>query len=333
MLQEKKRMLAAASEKIPDIFSFLFILAQKEIFANCFRLPEKVKKYFLFFLTGTEAAVYIPKETKSFQYRGLENLCSDTKHPNNYQEEKKMNDMNEMMNNGFGDLQADATYDVDITMIMDATGSMSPIINQVKDNALSFCDKFHRAMDGGDKNVDKLRIRVIAYRDFGYTNCPALECSEFFTLPEQNEAFRSWVNGITAKGGGDEPESALEALATAMRSDWTTGGTKRRHVILVFTDASAVQLNDPSRTCHPNYPENMPKSMAELSEMWAGTSQTLGGMPNERWARLVAFAPNSFPWNELPSWNNVWNCFSRAGEGLSEFDIDAAIQILVASIN
>ena len=240
--------------------------------------------------------------------------------------------MNDMMNN-FGDLQGNATYNVDISMCIDGTGSMSPIIEQVKQDAMAFCDKFHAAMDGDGKNVDQLRIRVITFRDFAYTDAPALECSEFFSLPEQNEAFRSYVSGIVAKGGGDEPESALEAMATAMRSDWTTDGGKRRHVVLMFTDASAVKLDDPSRTSHPDYPENMPKSMAELSEMWAGVSQTLGGMPEERSARLVVFAPNATPWNELPSWNRVWNCFSQAGKGLSEFDTDAAIQLLVGSID
>ena len=229
--------------------------------------------------------------------------------------------------------QGGAAYCVDVTMLIDATGSMAPIIEKVKADAMNFCDKFHRAMDDNGKNVDQLRIRVIAFRDYAYTDCPAMESSEFFSLPEQNEAFRAYVSNIVAKGGGDEPESALEAMALAMRSDWTTAGSKRRHVVLVFTDASAAQLNDSRRTGHSEYPANMPKSMAELSEMWVGGSQTLGGMPEERYSRLVAFAPNAFPWNELPSWNNVWNCFSKAGEGLAEFDIDTAIQILVNSVS
>ena len=241
-----------------------------------------------------------------------------------------MNDMFDLMSVPG---QGGDAYCVDVVMLIDATGSMSPIIEKVKSDAINFCDKFHRSMDENGKNVEQLRIRVIAYRDYAYSDCPAMECSEFFTLPEQNEAFRAYVSGIVAKGGGDEPESALEAMALAMRSDWTTAGTKRRHVILVFTDASAVPLNDSRRTGHPDYPANMPKSMAELSEMWAGGSQTLGGMPEERSARLVAFAPNVSPWCDLPSWNKVWNCFSKAGEGLAEFDTDAAIQILVNSVN
>ena len=217
-------------------------------------------------------------------------------------------------------------YCVDITMLIDATGSMASIIREVKENAMAFCDKFHEAMELNGKNVDELRIRVIPFRDYAYDDASPMEQSEFFVLPEQNDAFRSYVNDITAKGGGDEPESALEALALAMRSDWTTNGSKRRHVILVFTDASAHPLNDSRRTSSTQYPSNMPVDLAQLGDMWAGCSQELGGMPDERSARLVLFAPNVQPWCDMQVWNNVWASFSKAGKGLAEVDIDMAIQ-------
>ena len=223
------------------------------------------------------------------------------------------------------------TYYVDVTMVVDATGGMSPFVDCLKKGAIDFCDKFHRAMDEHGRLVDQLRVRVVAYRDYAFTDCPAMECSEFFSLPEQNEAFHAYVSGISARGGGDEPESALEALALAMRSDWTTEGRKRRHVIMLFTDASAAELNDPRRISHPDYPADMPKSMAELAEMWAGESQSLGGMPEERSARLVAFTPNVYPWCDFAAWNYVWSCFCQPGGGLAEVDFDIVNQILLAS--
>jgi hypothetical protein len=231
------------------------------------------------------------------------------------------------------DVNGGQAYCVDIVMCIDATGSMAPIIEEVKRNALAFCDKFHEQMDANGKNVETLRIKVIAFRDYGCDGAGAMAQSEFFVLPEQNEAFRSYVMGITATGGGDEPESALEAMALAMRSDWTSEGTKRRHVILVFTDASAVPLGDRSRTSNPAYPAGMPRSLAELGDMWAGSSQSLGGMPDEKSARLVLFAPSRTPWVDLQVWNNVWAAFSQAGRGLEEFDINMAIELLVNSIN
>lgn len=224
-------------------------------------------------------------------------------------------------------------YCVDIVMLIDATGSMAPIINEVKENAMAFCTRYHEAMEANGKNVDELRVKVIPFRDYAYDGKQTMdEDSVFYSLPEQNEAFRDYVESITAKGGGDEPESALEAMALAMRSDWTTNGAKRRHVILVFTDASAVPLKDPSRIKSEFYPSDMPEDLAQLGDMWSGCSQEMKGMPDAQSARLVLFAPNVKPWCDMQVWNNVWTSFSKAGKGLDDIDIDMAIQLLVASV-
>ena len=55
-------------------------------------------------------------------------------------------------------------YSVDIVMCIDATGSMSSIIDEVKANALSFYQKFVDEMEAQDppKSVQQLRIKVIA---------------------------------------------------------------------------------------------------------------------------------------------------------------------------
>ena len=135
-------------------------------------------------------------------------------------------------------------YYVDIVMCIDATGSMKPIIEEVKGNALSFYQKFVEAMDENDKSVSQLRIKVIVFRDYGCDPEPMVE-STFYTLPEQNEEFKSFVNSIEPSGGGDVPENALEAIALALKSDWTTGGARRRHAILVFSDAPAIPLGAP----------------------------------------------------------------------------------------
>lgn len=240
-------------------------------------------------------------------------------------------DFFEGMQEGLDPVQG-MSYCVDVVMLIDATGSMAPIIGEVKDNAMSFCSRFHEAMEANGKNVEELRIRVIPFRDYKYDGARAMEASEFFSLPDQNEAFRNYVTGITAAGGGDEPESALEAMALAMRSDWTTKGAKRRHVILTFTDASAVPLGDSSRMANPTYPAGMPTNLPALGDMWNGGSQELVGMPEEKSARLVLFAPNVSPWCDMQVWNNVWVSFSKAGTGLEEVDIGLAIQLLVNSI-
>lgn len=219
-------------------------------------------------------------------------------------------------------------YYVDIVMCIDATGSMKPIIEEVKGNALSFYQKFVEAMDENDKGVSQLRIKVIVFRDYGCDPEPMVE-STFYTLPEQNEEFKSFVNSIEPSGGGDVPENALEAIALALKSDWTTGGSKRRHAILVFSDAPAIPLGE--RSGSSNYPSGMPADLAQLGSWWEGTDQTLSSTYQPKAGRLIAFVPDASPWNELSAWNRYWPSYSKAGTGLSDVDIQSAIDLMVGS--
>lgn len=225
--------------------------------------------------------------------------------------------------------QGGGDYAVDIVMCIDATGSMAPIINEVKNNAMSFYQKFVDAMDENDKEVSELRIKVIVFRDYICDSEPMTE-SEFFVLPSQNAAFRSFVSSIEACGGGDGPENALEAIALAMQSKWTTSASKRRHVILVFSDAPALPLGE--RSDCPNYPRNMPRNLGQLGAWWEETDQEFYSSYSKRAGRLVAFVPSAEPWVELQAWNRYWPAFSPAGTGLDNVNIQGAIDLLVGSI-
>lgn len=221
------------------------------------------------------------------------------------------------------------TYNVDIVMCIDGTGSMSPIIEEVKENALSFYKKFIEAMDAEDKTVDAVRVKVIVFRDYGADSNP-MEESKFFELPAEDAEFNAFVHGIEASGGGDLPENALEAIALALKSDWTVGGGKQRHVILVFSDAPALELS--ARATCPGYPAGMPKDLAELGAWWEGTSQELGSTYKVKAGRLVCFVPNAYPWTDIQTWNRYWPAFSQAGKGLEDVDMQLAIDLLVGSI-
>ncbi|MBQ7563289.1 MAG: hypothetical protein IJT16_04790, partial [Lachnospiraceae bacterium] len=119
------------------------------------------------------------------------------------------------------------------------------------------------------------------------------------------------------------------AIALALKSDWTTGGSKRRHAILVFSDAPALPLGD-RKNC-AGYPDGMPADIAELGSWWEGTTQTLSGSYQAKAGRLVAFVPNAEPWTEMQAWNRYWPAFSPAGTGLAEVDIQSAIDLMVGS--
>ena len=218
-------------------------------------------------------------------------------------------------------------YNVDIVMCIDATGSMGDVIETVKANALTFHEQFQAVMEENDKYVDTLRIKVIVFRDYGRDGDGAMAESEFFTLPEQSADFSAYVNAIEARGGGDIPENALEAIALALKSDWTTAPGKKRHVVLMFTDAPALPLG--ARKDSPNYPADMPADLGALGAMWEGDDQESISSYNVTAGRMVVFAPNAEPWTEMQFWNRYWHTPSKAGEGCSDVDMTAVMDILV----
>jgi hypothetical protein len=222
-------------------------------------------------------------------------------------------------------------YNVDICLCIDATASMSSCIEMTKEKALSIYPALQAEMASTQKTIGQLRIKVILFRDYGVDPDPLVE-SEFFTLPEDNAAFQEFVDGITVSGGGDLPENALEAIAKALQSDWTTEGKKRRHIVLVFTDAEALPLGE--RASAPGYPTDIPADLAGLSAWWEKTDQSFASTYDPAAGRLVVFAPKVSPWTdeELGVWNRVVLQESTAGEGLEDTSFEEVISFLSASI-
>ena len=191
-------------------------------------------------------------------------------------------------------------YHVDIVMCIDGTGSMVPFIETIKSNALSFHSTLEEELTLAGKTVAATRVKVIVFGDYKADANPMVE-SPFYVLPDENDAFSEFVNNIHVSGGGDIPENGYEAIATALKSDWTTEGIKRRHIIAVFSDAPALPLGE--RAGCPNYPTDIPTTMADLSAWWEGTDQTFGGTYSTAAGRLIAFVPNDESWSHIQAWN------------------------------
>lgn len=200
------------------------------------------------------------------------------------------------------------TY-VDIVFCIDVTGSMGPIINTVKNLTLDLYDDLITTMrDKNNRIVKQLRVRVIAFRDYYCDGRYAMEESPFYVLPDQKTEFRRFVESLEAKGGGDEPENALEAMALAMKSDWVRVSNpnteKARNVVVIFTDASAHPLEKAREGVPSNYPADMLKSYNELYEAWCGQGSCADGknayMMDKMAERLVIFAPeDAYPWSDM----------------------------------
>ena len=108
-------------------------------------------------------------------------------------------------------------YCVDIAMVIDATGSMGPLLDTVKNNALNFYSDLMRAMNEKGKKVHEVRVRVIAFRDYLADGKEAMLASGFFTLPDEAADFEELVKSITPFGGGDDRIRGEERLLLCIR--------------------------------------------------------------------------------------------------------------------
>lgn len=231
------------------------------------------------------------------------------------------------------------TYTVDLVFCIDATGSMNPVLNMVKENALSFYTDLMDALNAKGKRVESVRIKVIAFRDYLEDMDDAMLVTDFFSLPDDTEEFTDTVKGIRAFGGGDIPEDGLEALGYAIRSEWSTTGTKRRQIIVLWSDAPPHPIGFGKESEY--YPEGMANDFRELTDWWENEQN---GYVNRRAKRLILYTPagkesgsydpeTEYPWdNIVNNWNNVIHFPSVAGGGLKEIQYQEIISAIVQSI-
>lgn len=220
-------------------------------------------------------------------------------------------------------------YNIDICLCIDKTGSMKPIINTVKSNALNLYRDICDSLEEKGKHVNRLRVKVIWFGDYLEDKQPML-MSDFMTLPDEEERLHSFIEPIKASGGGDDPEDGLEALAFAMGSDWCEDGWKKRHIIALFTDAAAHDLGYGSDSSA--YPRsNMPKNFGELSAMW-GDEDDPGEM-NYQAKRLLLFAPDVSHWHTIANgWENTVIRTAKEAAGLQDVSYSVMLDTIVNSV-
>jgi hypothetical protein len=219
------------------------------------------------------------------------------------------------------------SYAVDIVFCIDVTGSMDPVLDAVKANALGFYDDVQTNLTAKGKNVAQLRVRVVAFRDLVADGDAGIEESPFYSLPDERSRFSEFVNGLRAEGGGDAPESGLEAVALAISSPWTRTGDRRRQVIVLWSDQPAHPL-DPS-TVPADLRSRIPADFSALTDAWEDEQGQMGSSSK----RLILFAPDGPGWSDISSvWENVVHNPSAAGGGLSDVDYGTIIDSIGNSV-
>jgi len=243
--------------------------------------------------------------------------------------------------------------DVDIVFVIDCTGSMGPFLDEVKRRALTFHETVTEALGNKSRQIHKLRVKVIGFRDHYFDwedpEHPPIEESSFFILPDDSAAFESFVNKLEPAGGEDDPETSLEALYQAFRSDWNDDPEipKKRQIIMLFTDAPAHPLDDPMRfdpNFNSHYPAGMPNSLQELQDAYLSAdlfpSSFIVGERFVNGHRLIICAPYRNTEEEEGVWDwkvmQNWECTTLQrvdpDRGAEEISMDEIANLVGGSL-
>jgi hypothetical protein len=112
---------------------------------------------------------------------------------------------------------------LDMLFIIDATGSMAPVIAGVKRHIQDLVDKIQ-----ADETNSTIRLGLVAYRD--YDDNPMYETYPF---SEDVQAFRDFLTNLRAMGGGDEAEDVLTGFEVATQMNWES----QARMVVHFADA------------------------------------------------------------------------------------------------
>lgn len=133
----------------------------------------------------------------------------------------------------------------DIVFVVDVSGSMGPVIEDLKKNISIFVDSLTTADANNTRPIKDWRARVVGYRDAEADGSSWLFDHGFVRDAAQ---LKMQLASLTAEGGGDEPESLLDALYKVATMSASEKGAEDpnqwRHrreatrVVIVFTDAS-----------------------------------------------------------------------------------------------
>jgi len=130
---------------------------------------------------------------------------------------------------GFGKFIGDLRgTGLDVVLVLDATDSMTPYIEQAK-------VRLHSVLNVITGLVPNARVGMVAYKDYGDEYGP--EAVKVMAITNDHQAVRKFIDEIVAGGGGDIPEPLHEALAAATSAKRMGWNPRRKRVIILVGDS------------------------------------------------------------------------------------------------
>ena len=188
-------------------------------------------------------------------------------------------------------MMQDPVYFVDIVFAIDLTVSMQPYIDKIKKCVCNYGTYFIERAKKINREIRQMRVRVLGFRDFYSDGFDAIEKSRTFIIPEEQDAFISYVNGLSLMGGGNGYSNSLEALSIAMSTDWNNPIApfyKERDFIILFTCNDAYPIEKGTECENPFYPKYAPYKYPDLVAKWDSISNLDFGKKN-----LLVYTPDN----------------------------------------
>ena len=210
----------------------------------------------------------------------------------------------------------------DVVFLIDVTGSMSPIIDALRKNIEAFVN----SLNSGDANnaapVKDWRAKVVGYRDIEAAGSEGIKWIEEHPFVRDVGALKAQLAALRAQGGGDEPESLLDALYKVATMEASPKGSQSEdankwryrsdaaRVVVVFTDASF-------------------KETMSIPEAKGGALQDVANVVMANRIILSLFAPNFEGYDRLSQIDkSEWEVVEYEGmnpqEALQKFTADPA---------
>jgi hypothetical protein len=204
--------------------------------------------------------------------------------------------------------------------MVDVSGSMAPIIDALRRNIEIFIDSLSQGDANNAAPVKDWRGKIVGYRDIEAADSENLPWIIENPFVRDAAALKAQLAGLEAAGGGDEPESLLDALYKVATMEAVPKGTQTEdpgkwryrsdaaRVVVVFTDASF-------------------KETMSLPEAKGGSLQDVANMIMANRIILSLFAPNFEGYDRLSQIDkSEWEVVEYEGlspqEALQRFTAD-----------
>ncbi|HUU09002.1 MAG TPA: hypothetical protein VM431_00510 [Phycisphaerae bacterium] len=122
---------------------------------------------------------------------------------------------------------------LDIVLVLDATDSMAPYIEQAK-------LRLHQILDVVTGLVPSARFGMVTYKDYGDDYGPG--AVKWVRVSDNVTPVREFIDATTAGGGADIPEPIHEGIRAATSDDRMGWNRRRRRVVILVGDSP----------CHPS---------------------------------------------------------------------------------